>query len=114
MPQQVGQVVLDGSGNGTVRLDPAPLLRWWVYSTVSVSINTGEISAVTGGEARMYKGEPSPGNFLTGTRTPWLDTASFGGFQARITNPNYFTVQFTNCDPTGAVATVVAEFHEGQ
>lgn len=111
MPQQIGQVTLDGGGNGLVRLDPAPLLKWWIYSTVSVSIDTGLVSAVTGGECRMYRGEPSPGNFLTGSRTPWLDTASFGGYQARITSPDYFTVEFTNCDP-GGVAVVVAMFNE--
>lgn len=110
MPVQAGDVTLDGSGNGTIRLDPAPIMRHWVYDTVSVSISTGEISALTGGECRMYRGEISPGNFLSGSRTPWLDTATFGGRQARITSPNYFTVQFTNCDP-GAVATVIAMYH---
>lgn len=109
MPQQIGQVALTG-GAGIVRLDPAPLLRYWVYTTVAVSIDTGDVSAVTGGECRMYRGEPNPGNFLTGSRTPWLDTASFGGYQARITSPDYFTVAFTNCDPNGT-AVVVASFY---
>ena len=110
MPQQIDQVTLDGAGNGTIRFLQAPLLQQWDYNRVSVSIDTGVISAVTGGEARMYRGEPTPGNFVAGTRTPWLDTAGFPPGTARLTSPEYFTVQFTNCDP-GAVATVTAEFH---
>lgn len=111
MPQQIDQVTLDGTGNGTIRFPPAPLMRYWDYNRVSVSIDTGEVSALTGGEARMYRGEPSPGNFVSGTRTPWLDNAGFPPGVARVTSPEYFTVQFTDCDP-GAIATVVAEFIE--
>lgn len=109
MLTQIVSVTLDGSGYGLVRLPQAPPFKRWEYSNIAVSISTGEVSAVTGGEARLYLGEPSPGNFITGTRTPWLDNATLPPGASILVSPQYYTVEFTNCDP-GAVATVQALF----
>lgn len=103
------QVTLDGTGYGLIRLPQAPPFRAWVYSRVSVSINTGEVSALTGGECRMYLGEPFPENFITGTRTPWLDTATLEPSASRITSPMYMSLEFTDCDPL-SIATVSATY----
>lgn len=104
-------VTLDGSGNGTVRFGQVPAYRKRAYMRFTVSIDTGEISAITGGEARAYAGEPLPTNFLTGTRTPWLDTATFAQETSTLIHPLQLTIQFTNCDP-GARATVTAMYVE--
>lgn len=85
-------------------------MRYWTYNRVSVSIDTGQASAPTG-TASLYRGEPIPSNFISGTRTPWQDTAGFPGDQLRLTSPEYITLVFRDCDP-GAFATVVAEFYE--
>lgn len=111
MPQQIESVTLDGSGNGLVRLPQAPLMRYWVYNRISISIDSGVAGAVTGAECAMYKGEPSSGNFVTSSRLPWADTAGFDPISGRLTSPEYFTFRFTGCDP-GGVATVVADFSE--
>lgn len=111
MPQQIQSVALDGSGNGIIRLTPAPVLRYWYYHRISISIDTGIVSAETSGECAMYKGEPNSGNFVTSSRIPWGDTAGFDPMSGRLTSPDYWTFVFTNCDPNG-VATVVAEFNE--
>ena len=105
------QVTLDGSGNGTVRFPQVRQYYTRSYIRVTVSIDTGEISALTGGEARMYAGEPTVSNFLTGTRTPWLDTATFTEEASSLEHPLQLSVQFTNCDP-GAIATVTATYLE--
>lgn len=111
MPQQIESVTLDGGGGGIVRLDPAPLMRYWVYNRISISISTGDASAATRGECFMYRGEPNSGNFITSSRLPWSDIAGLDPMTGRLTSPEYFSFQFTNCDP-GAIATVVAEFSE--
>jgi len=105
-------ITLDGNGNGIVKLAQVPPYRKRSYMRFTVSIDTGEVSALTGGEARAYAGEPIPNNFLTGTRTPWLDTATFAKETSTILHPLYLTVAFTNCDP-GARATVTAMYTEG-
>lgn len=109
MPQQVAQITLDGTGAGTIRLPQAPLMRYWYYNRISISIGTGQVAGITGAKCTMYKGEPSPGNFVTESRTPWADTAGFDPVSGRITSPDYFTFVFADCDPN-ATAVVVADF----
>lgn len=108
---ETAQVTLDANGDGIIRFGQVPQYRTRSYIRVTVSIDTGEVSALTGGEARMYAGDPIPNNFLTGTRTPWLDTSTFAKDASLLHHPLQLAVQFTNCDP-GALATVTCTYTE--
>jgi hypothetical protein len=92
-----GQVILDGSGNGTIRLSQPRTYHSRRYIRMTASISTGEASI--GGEVRCYAGEALPGNFIDGSETPWLDTATWSPEQAVIHSPLQLVAVFTSCDP---------------
>ena len=103
-------VILDSNGDGLVRFTQVPPYRMRSYHQVAVSISTGEASF--GGEARMYRGDPIPSNFLTGTITPWFDNSVVPEIASTILEAGLqLTLEFTDCDPN-AIATVTGIYTE--
>lgn len=98
-----GSVTIDGSGNGTIRLSPPKTFHPRRYVRMTVSIDTGE--ANIGGAVRVYAGQALPGNFVDGSETPWLDTATWSLEQAVIMAPIQLTAVFNACVP-GSIARI--------
>lgn len=96
-----GEVVLDGNGDGTVLLDIPPQYKVRRYVKMTVTISTGQQSL--GGEVRVFAGLPVEINFIDGSETPWLDTATWALDQAVIRAPQQLRAVFSSCDP-GATA----------
>lgn len=92
-----GEVTLDASGNGKIKLAQISAYRVRRYIRMTVSIDTGEASL--GGEVRVYGGQDIDNNFIDGSETPWLDTAEWGLETAVLQAPQQLTAVFTNCDP---------------
>lgn len=92
-----GSVTLDGSGNGTLKLRQVPVFRVRRYVRMSVSIDTGQQNV--GGTVKIYAGEPLEANFIDGSETPWLDTATWDLETAVLRGPLQLTAVFENCDP---------------
>jgi len=104
VPLSAGRVVLDGSGNGEIVLDQVPPFKTWTITRVSLTIEGGQ-AANLGGEARLYKGEAIPANYIDGTATPWLDVYSL---PIELVPPEYLRIVFTGCG-AGRVATVTIQ-----
>ncbi len=103
-------ITLDSNGDGTIRFTQVPPFRMRAYSQVAVGISTGNVSF--GGKASLYRGDPIPSNFLTGTITPWFDTSIVPNIASTILEAGVqLVVQFTDCDPN-AIATATAIYTE--
>ncbi len=103
-------VILDGNGNGIIRLSQVPPFRLRSYAQVAVRISTGDASF--GGEARIFRGDPIDRNFLTGTRTPWFDTSIVPEIASTILESGLqLAIEFMDCDPN-AIATITALYTE--
>lgn len=103
-------VILDSGGEGTVRFSQVPPYRIRSYVQVAVSISSGDASF--GGEARLFRGDPIPSNFLTGTITPWFDSSMLPELPTTtLYSGMQLTLQFTDCDPN-AIATVTGIYTE--
>ncbi len=103
-------VILDSNGDGTIRFAQVPPYRMRSYHQVAVHISTGDASF--GGEAKMYRGDPIPSNFLTGTITPWSDNSIVPEIASTVLEAGLqLTLQFTDCDPN-AIATVTGIYTE--
>lgn len=103
-------IILDSDGNGTIRFAQVPPFRIRSYHQVAVSISTGDDSF--GGEVRMYRGDPIPSNFLTGSVTPWFDNSIVPELASTILVAGLqLTLRFTDCDPN-AIATATGLYTE--
>lgn len=58
-------VVLDSSGNGSIRFGPARPNEYWTINRITVSVST----AVREASAGTYRGTPSPGSLISPTVT---------------------------------------------
>ena len=103
-------VILDSDGNGVIRFSQVPPYRTRSYAQVAVQISTGDSSF--GGEARLYRGDAIPSNFLTGTITPWFDSSMLPDIPTTVLAAGMqLTLEFQDCDPN-AVATVTGIYTE--
>jgi len=102
---ETGQVTLDGSGNGTVRLQPDGPQEHWIPTLASVKCTT----AVNEATCKIYIGpKVSDDNFVDGTFSGSSGDATdrVTGYDiARTRNPYIFAV-WAGGDP-GAQATMV-------
>ena len=108
---QTKSVILDGTGSGLIELPQVPFGKIWDYVRFNTRISTGATSL--GGTVEVYSGQPTPNNYVDGSRTPWGDTATFAEGQASLITPNQMTFRYLNCDP-GARATINASYQEGR
>jgi hypothetical protein len=97
-----GSAVIDGAGAGTVRLGPVRPFYRWVVERISLTLTGGSASNL-GGEARMFRNDSTPGQFVDGTNTPWNDVfaAPLDLFAAE-----QLVVVFSSCG-VGQTATVI-------
>ena len=103
-------VILDSNGDGLVRFAQVPPYRMRSYHQIAVSISTSDASL--GGEARMYRGDPIPSNFLTGTLAPWDDNSIVPEIASTVLVAGLqLTLEFANCD-SNAIATVTGIYTE--
>jgi len=91
-------VVLDSSGNGTVKIGPAKASERWRVRTVAVSTST----AVKVPVASVYTGFLAPGNLLGGTYTGSNDSDDV---DVTLGPGSFLTVAWQGGD-AGATATV--------
>jgi pSer/pThr/pTyr-binding forkhead associated (FHA) protein len=98
-----GSVVLDGTGAGTVRLPPVQPFYRWIVERISLTITGGVTNS--GGEARMFRNDDTPGQFVDGTNTPWNDV--FAAPLDLLAAENLIVV-FTGCT-SGETATVIID-----
>lgn len=92
------RVTLDGSGTGTVRFGPSRPGERWRVTSVSVSTSTNTNTPV----AKVYRGTPAPGAFISGTYDGALDTDP--ELNELLWAGEYLSVQWTGGD-SGATAT---------
>lgn len=97
---EFGQVTLDGSGNGAVRIGPLYSYQTWKPTQINVVVSTNTKEPVF----KYYRGTSAGGaNFLGGTYTGSNDSSDISG---QILHPGEsFFCQWTGGD-AGALATV--------
>lgn len=93
-----GQVTLNASGTGTVKLGPTQYGQRWKVTNVAVATST----AVNVPECRIYLGPPAATSMLGGSFSGNQDTAST---QVELLPGQYLTAVWTGGD-SGAVATL--------
>ncbi len=102
---ETGQVILDGSGNGTVRMRPDGPHEQWLPTLASVKCSTAAAEA----SCKIYIGpKASDDNFVDGTLSGSTGDATdrvAGYVIARTRDPYIFAV-WAGGDP-GAQATIV-------
>ena len=97
--QDSARTTLDGSGAGMLRFGPMlPGTRWEVKG-VSVQVDP----STPGPVAKIYKGTPSPGTYISGTYDGAND--SDNALSESLWPGEFITVQWTGGSP-GATATV--------
>ena len=98
-------VILDVSGNGLVKFGPQTARTRWHVTSVAVQI-PGVLTNTP--EAKVYRGEPQPSNFVTGTHTGNND--SDNAVDILLFAGQYVTVQWTGGDSgVQATATIRGE-----
>lgn len=101
-PEASGSVVLDGSGNGTVKVGPQSVQEVWMPSVASVSASSHTNEA----SCKIYAGPTAtPGYFVDGTLSGSTgdSTAKIGGV---VIPRNWFIFAVWSGGDAGAVATL--------
>lgn len=96
------QVVLNGSGNGSVTLGPQVPGQTWFPSGTSVQVNPTSTTVVS--QFKLYNGAAQPANFLGGTYTG--DNNSDGLADCTLYCGQFMTGVWAGGNP-GATATLV-------
>lgn len=92
-------VVLDGSGNGTVKLGPSNSFQQWVPSNAACAVSSNNAEPVF----VLYNGTPGNANRIGGTYTGSNDNTDISG--VTLFPGSYLTGVWSGGDP-GATATL--------
>lgn len=94
-----GQVTLDGSGNGAIRIGPLYSVQKWIPTMIVVNVSTNVKEPVF----KYFRNSPGATSYLGGTYTGSNDQSDISG---QILNPGEsFYCQWTGGD-AGALASV--------
>jgi hypothetical protein len=102
---ETGQVILDGAGNGTLRMYPDGSHEHWQPALASVKVAT----AIAEAQCRIYAGPtPTDDNFIDGTLSGSTgdSTDRVSSYDIARTRTPYLWAVWTGGDP-GAQATMV-------
>ncbi len=92
------QVVLDASGNGSVRLGPGRHGVQWIIRRIGVQTSTDTTVPI----AKVYRGNIGESTFITGTFVGSFDVDD--GLNEELDNGEFLTIAWTGGD-AGATAT---------
>lgn len=100
--QDARQVILDGLGNGSVRIGPDRPNTKWTIERISVSVNNTTFEA----QARVYRGTASPSSLISGTISGSTGDTD-PDLSEELHTGEFLTVTWTGGTPGGATATAV-------
>lgn len=100
-------VFLDASGNGSVKFGPQFARTRWRINNIAVQI-PGTLTNIP--EAKVYKGEPQPANYVTGTYSGNND--SDNAVDILLFTGQYITIEWTGGD-SGVQATATIRGYQG-
>lgn len=98
----IGQVQLDGSGNGTAKVGPVGAREVWSPSSAAVSVATNAAEAA----CKIYVGDsPIPGNFVDGTLSGSTGDSTDRVAGSQVALGSWVWAVWAGGDP-GAIATL--------